>query len=74
MLGNHYDKYKKIGFKIKKLREERNLSQYEFAELIGISISYLSKIEAPNCNKSFSLDLLFEISKILNIDICYFFK
>lgn len=74
MLGNHYDKYKLIGLKIKQLREERNLSQTQFAELIGISISYLSKIEAPNCDKSFSLDLLFEISSILDIEMSYFFN
>ncbi|MFU0828410.1 MAG: Helix-turn-helix transcriptional regulator [Lachnoclostridium sp.] len=74
MPSNHYDKYKKIGKNIKKLRQERNLSQNEFAELIGISVSYLSKIEAANCDKSFSLDLLFEISDRLNVDIGYFFK
>lgn len=73
MPSNHYDKYKEIGLKIKKLREEQKLSQNEFAELIGVSVSYLSKIEAENCNKSFSLDLLFEICDKLNIDIIYFF-
>jgi transcriptional regulator with XRE-family HTH domain len=74
MPSNHYEKYKAIGRKIKQLREEKQLSQSEFAELIGISVSYLSKIEAENCNKSFSLDLLFEICDILDIHITYFFS
>lgn len=74
MPSNHNDKYKAVGRKIKKLREEKKLSQNEFAELIGISMSYLSKIEAENCNKSFSLDLLFEICEKLSIDITYFFE
>lgn len=74
MPSNHYDKYKEIGLKIKQIREETKLSQNEFSELIGISVSYLSKIEAENCNKSFSLDLLFEICNKLDIKITYFFE
>lgn len=73
MPSNHYEKYKIIGYRIKQLRIENKLSQNEFAELVGISISYLSKIEAENCNKSFSLDLLFEICDKFNINISYFF-
>lgn len=74
MASNHCDEYKKIGLKIKQLREERNLTQNEFAEKIGISVSYLSKIEAPNCDKSFSLDLLFDICDVFNINISDFFS
>ncbi|WP_286149339.1 helix-turn-helix domain-containing protein [Thomasclavelia cocleata] len=48
---------------------QSNLTQEELCEKVGISISYLSKIEAPNCNKSFSLDLLYRICDVLMIDI-----
>ena len=34
-----------IGFKIKKLREEKNLSQEQLANLLDISQSKISKIE-----------------------------
>lgn len=36
---------KDLGFKIKKLREERNISQEELANELNISQSKLSKIE-----------------------------
>lgn len=70
---NNQDKYKIVGLNIKKFREHNNLTQIQLSELLNVSVSYISKIEAPNCNKSFSLDLLFEISDILKIDIKEFF-
>lgn len=36
---------KSIGLKIKKLREENNLTQQQFADKIGVSRSALSQIE-----------------------------
>ncbi|WP_031515665.1 helix-turn-helix domain-containing protein [Desulfofalx alkaliphila] len=66
---DYYEIYKKIGQNIKKLRIKNQLTQQEFSKLIGISCSYLTKIEAPNCDKKFSLELLIVISDKLNIDI-----
>jgi Predicted transcriptional regulators len=37
--------YKQIGNKIRQFRIERNLTQEEFAEEIGISVSYVGQIE-----------------------------
>lgn len=71
---NYNDRYKLIGLNIKRIREQNKLTQAQFCEKIGISISYLSKIEAPNCEKSFSLDLLFHISEVMNVNITEFFK
>jgi len=65
--------YNQIGQKIKKYRKEKKLTQVELAEKLDISISYLSKIEAINCKKSFSLDLLVNIAETLEIDIKDFF-
>lgn len=65
--------YNQIGQKIKKFRKEKKLTQVELAEKLDISISYLSKIEAKNCRKSFSLDLLVNIAETLEIDIKDFF-
>lgn len=65
--------YNQIGQKIKKYRKEKKLTQVELAEKLDISISYLSKIEAKNCRKSFSLDLLVNIAETLDIDIKDFF-
>ena len=68
-MKNYDHEYKKIGRNIKKYRTQSNLTQEELCEKVGISISYLSKIEAPNCNISFSLDLLYRICDVLMIDI-----
>ncbi len=70
---NHYDEYKKIGLKIKELRKQKNMTQAELAEKLDISISYLTKIEAKNCRKSFSLSILFDLAEILEVNIKYFF-
>lgn len=55
-------------FLIKEVREERGMTQKELAELTGISIGYLSKIE-NNKMKNVSFDLIFKISEILNVEI-----
>ncbi|MFB9064534.1 helix-turn-helix domain-containing protein [Flavobacterium branchiarum] len=41
-----------IGFKIKKLREQRNVSQYLLANELNISQSELSKIESNQTKKT----------------------
>ena len=67
------ERFKIIAQNIKKYRKEKKLTQKELADKVGISLSYLSKIEATNCGKSFSLYVLFDISDALNIDIREFF-
>ena len=73
-MRKNYNVYKKISEKIKEYRKERGLTQLELAEKVNISISYLSKIEATNCNKSFSLDILIDIANALDKDIKEFFE
>ena len=63
------DLYKKIGVNIAKYRKQKNLSQEELANMVGISYSYLTQIEAPNVVKKMSLEVLFDIANILEIDI-----
>ncbi|QOX65115.1 helix-turn-helix transcriptional regulator [Anoxybacterium hadale] len=74
MSASHAEKYKQIGQKIAYYRTQRGLTQQQLADEIGISKSYLSKIESPNTNKPFSLDVLFSLSETLNIKIIDFFK
>ncbi|WP_090939222.1 helix-turn-helix domain-containing protein [Pelosinus propionicus] len=52
---------------------KRGLPQDELADKIAISKSYLSKIEAPNSTKAYSLDILFGIADGLDIDAIKFF-
>lgn len=43
--------YQVIGSNIKHYREQAKLTQFQLSELVQISISYLSKIEAFGCSK-----------------------
>jgi len=65
MSSKHWEKYLKIGRAIKELREEKGLTQEQLAQKAGASTSYISKIEAPNYKKSFSLEIVFEICQVL---------
>ncbi|KIS21997.1 XRE family transcriptional regulator [Clostridium botulinum] len=50
---------------LKKIREEKNISQSKLAILAGISRSYVSEIEAGK--KTPSLDMLERIAKALEV-------
>jgi len=65
--------YKLVGNRIAYYRKQKNMTQEQLAEKVGISTSYLSKIEAQNCNKSFSLAIICQIANVLDIDIKDFF-
>ena len=69
MKSKYADRYRKIGRTIAYYRSLRGLSQEAFADKIGISKSYLSKIEAPSSQKPYSLDVLFAIADGLEIDV-----
>ena len=71
---NDTDLYRVIGANIKYYREQSRLTQIQLAEQAGISISYLSKIEATGCNKSLSISVLNQIANVLNVDIINFYK
>ena len=69
-MGSKYDEfYKKIGINISKYRKQKNLSQEELANMVGISYSYLTQIEAPNVVKKMSLEVLLDITNALEIDL-----
>jgi len=72
---SQYDKqYREIGKTIAVLRTKRGLSQETFADMVGVTKSYISKIEAPNSTKPFSLDVLFRIAEVLELDIRILFS
>ncbi|MBR6162543.1 helix-turn-helix transcriptional regulator [bacterium] len=59
--------YKSIGQRIKFLRERKGLTQEKLAELTGLSLDYIGKIEV-NINKP-GLKALIKISKALEVHI-----
>lgn len=74
MKEKYAQQYREIGLRIAYYRKLRGYSQMELAELIDVSRTHLSNIEAPNKPTSVSLDLLFKISEVLDIDIRKFFE
>ena len=64
----HIEKYRQIGLKIAYYRKLRGLTQEELAEQIGLTPAYIGHLEAPNISKALSLDTLFDIADVLNVD------
>lgn len=63
-----------IGKNVKTIRKKANLTQAQLCDIAGISLSYLTKIEAPGIYKSVSLSILNQIANALNVEITEFFK
>ena len=74
MKDKYAQQYREIGLKIAYYRKLKGFSQLQLAEKIDVSRTHLSNIEAPNVPTSISLDLLFRISEVLEIETKYFFE
>ena len=67
--------YKLIGKNVAKYRTKANMSQLELSlEMGNKSSSLLSAAELYANKRKFNIAQLHKIAKILNIDICEFFK
>lgn len=60
-------KYIQLGLNISYYRKLIGYTQEQLAEEADLSRSYISSIEAPNEIKTVSLEVLFNISRALNI-------
>ncbi len=65
----HSKQYKIIGQAIQKYRKQKGMTQEQLADEACISISYLTKIEAMNCDQPFSLEVLLDITEVLGVSI-----
>lgn len=67
---NSNDKrYIEIGYNIAYYRKHEGLTQEQLAEKLDISRQHLGAIEAPNIIRPISLDLLFNIADVLEVDV-----
>jgi transcriptional regulator with XRE-family HTH domain len=62
------DKYIELGYNIAYYRKHAKLTQEQLADKLGISRQHLGAIEAPNIVRVISLELLFNIATVLEID------
>lgn len=54
---------------LRELRKGKNITQQEIADCIGIASNYYSMIENGERQQKISLDLLFKLSKALDVPL-----
>ena len=57
-----------IGMRVKKIREEKNMSMTELAEKAGVAKSYLSSLER-NLQKNPTIQFLEKIASVLDVSV-----
>ncbi len=68
------EKYSRIGLNIAYQRKLKKLTQLQLAELVGISRTHMSNIEAPNMVTPLSLEVIFNVADALEIPVETLFK
>ncbi len=68
------EKYNRIGLNIAYQRKLKKLTQMQLAEMIGISRTHMSNIEAPNMTTPISLEVVFNIADNLEISVDTLFR
>lgn len=65
----------RVGQNVKRLRQEKGVSQLELSHIVGFkSTSLIAGAEAGYNNIKFSIDHLYKIAKALDVDIKEFFN
>lgn len=67
-------KYIQFGLKVQYYRKLRGMTQEAFADKLGISWSYLAKIESPTRPFGVSMETLFTIAEVLDIPVSKLFE
>ncbi len=62
------DYYIELGLNIAFYRKRAGMTQDMLAEKADLSRSHLSAIEAPNIIRPFSLEILFNIARVLDVE------
>ena len=73
-LFDNTERYRDLGCAIAYYRKRRGLTQEQLAEKVGISRQHMGAIEAPNMVRAISLDVLFSIAAVLEIEPYLLFK
>lgn len=63
----HKEKHLKMGLKISYYRKLRGLTQEQLAERINKNLAFIGAVEAPNMERTVSLDTLFDIAEALGV-------
>ena len=76
MREDYRERFRILGLRISYYRKMRGMTQEQFAEAIGRSVSFVSQIEANNAAevKGVSLETLFLMSEKLGISMARLFE
>ena len=66
-ISRYKDEFIAVGLKIGCLRRQKAMTQDQLAEKAGISVGFLSQIEAPNMAVGISLATLFSLAEALEV-------
>lgn len=61
--------FRELGLTISYYRRLKGLAQTQLADLVGLSRTHISNIEAPKVRTSLSLDSLFDIADALDVQV-----
>ena len=62
------ERLENLSYAIGYYRKKKGYSQEHMAEKLGISRQHLAAVEAPGMNRGISLELLFNIATVLEIE------
>lgn len=68
------EKYKDLGYAISYYRKRKKLTQEKLADMIGVSRQHMGAIEAPNMTRAISLEVVYNIATVLEIEPYMLFK
>ena len=68
------ERYRDMGYAIAYYRKRKQLTQEQVADLVGISRQHMGAIEAPNMVRALSLEVVFNIATVLEIEPYMLFK
>ena len=74
MKAIHKSKYRQLGLKISYYRKLRGLTQEQLAEKLDKNLAFIGSVEAPNIDRTISLDTLFDIADVLHVPAYKFLK
>ena len=68
------EQLKRIGLNISLQRKLKGITQAQLAEMVNISRTHMSNIEAPKVKTALSIDLLLDIANALEIEPAILFQ
>lgn len=74
MQTRYEQEYLRFGLRVQYYRKLRGMTQEQFAEKVGISWSYLAKIESPTRAFGVSMETLFAIAEALDVPQAWLFE